>query len=452
MSALLVPNVFSDELDRGYLGRVIRVNGYDKPEQLSQAINDCYQIDYSSGRRYWFEMLCKITGMTGEKFAVGHTSLPLKRGITSNDPGIPHGSFENPNLCLVNTVSKSYVAGFFCEECVRSDVEIIGVSYWRREHQIPGQFWCQQHLCALKMSIEQDVMLKLPQELIDVTPSLPEDIVNEAMNNCYVRRYLKLARLLYVRTVGIDVAKIVPALNERAKKLGYQTYPGPARLKLISDEVNKVFPKSWLEKVFPLLTKKSIDIYSSQIDGVLYMRKSSSTVTAYLLVLSVLFGDAEEAVNFLDENNKKNLVPKKFKRGLPKNLPTDQELMECYIGCKGSVVNMANTLDISRLSLQSRLDELGLPNLEGDLEGGKSPISGLYAFYIDKRSYADSFKISGMREDRFDNLLRKCASNLPRMLEKIQEPERRCSRKDYARSMKLLGKSLAENVNKNQLG
>lgn len=443
-SALLVPSVFSDELDRGYLGRVIRVNGYQKPEQLSRSINECYQINYASGRKSWFEMLCKITGMTGEEFAVGHTCLPLKRGITSNHPDIPHGSSKNPNICLISTVSKSYVAGFFCEECVKYDIERLGVSYWHRNHQIPGQFWCQQHLCALRMSIEQDVMLKLPQELIDVTPSLPQDIVNEARKNCYVRRYLEIARFLYSRSEGIDVAKIVPVLKERAKKIGYQTYSGPVRLRLISDEVNNVFPKSWIEKVFPSLTKKSIEEYFSQIDGVLYMRKSSSTVIAYLLVLSVIFEDSEEAINFIQDNNKKTREPKKFKRGLSKNLPSDQELMEFYIDCKGSVVNMVNTLDISKISLQRRLNELGLPNLDGNLGEDKSPISGLYSFYINKRSYADSLVISGMREDRFDNLLRSCASNLPRALEKIQEPERRCSRKDYARGMKLLGESLAE--------
>jgi hypothetical protein len=33
----------------------------------------------------------------------------------------------------------------FCKECVRSDEEKIGYSYWRRSHQIPGIHRCANH-------------------------------------------------------------------------------------------------------------------------------------------------------------------------------------------------------------------------------------------------------------------------------------------------------------------
>ncbi|TGV05075.1 transposase, partial [Mesorhizobium sp. M00.F.Ca.ET.186.01.1.1] len=40
----------------------------------------------------------------------------------------------------------------FCPQCLRDDMEILGESYWRRLHQIPGALYCIKHLIPLRNS------------------------------------------------------------------------------------------------------------------------------------------------------------------------------------------------------------------------------------------------------------------------------------------------------------
>ncbi|MCT9813213.1 TniQ family protein [Acidovorax sp. Be4] len=441
MNMLVAPAPLPEEIDRGYLGRVMRINGYRNLQNLSDAITELQQLPASPYGRSWHALLSGISGLSSEQFTLRHTTLPLRRGITSYFPDAPHGGESRPLITAKNTVLRTYVAAFLCEQCVRADIAFHGVSYWRRDHQTLGQFWCSKHFSPLSCTTEPDAMLCSPAQYLSKASLLSIGVVQDAQANGFVQRYLELVAAMYERTAPLSVARIAPVLRDRAKFRGFQANVGPVRAALVSDHIREACPVRWLEGVFPGLIQKPPGVFLPQIDGALYMRQSSSSTTAYLLVLAALFDTADEAVNLLQAAHSGVHVPKVLKeRTVLKRytryaLPADNELIDSYVSARGSVVRTAQAFTLPKHIIQKRLLDLGFPNLDGDLDQPGTPIAGLQSFYVHKRAYAESLTTSGMTARRFDALLRKCGPNLFKAFVKMAATEKRCSRKDLAHSL-----------------
>lgn len=435
---LLALSPLPEEIDRGYLGRVMRMNGYRNLAGLSDAITELYQVEKTAYGRSWNDLLCRVSEMPSEQFTQRHTTLPLRRCITSYFPEVVHGGLARPVITAKNTVQSNYVAAFFCEQCAQEDIAFHGMSYWRRDHQTQGQLWCSKHAVPLSCTTEPDAMLCSPAQAASNAKPIPLTIVQEAQDNAFVKRYLELVAAMYERVAPFDVCKIAPALRDRAKLRGFQANPGPVRAALISDHIRNAYPFSWLELVFPELTHKSHGMFLPQIDGALYMRKSSSSTVAYLLVLAVLFDTADEAINALQASHSGALVSTARQRHSQHALPADDELIKRYISARGNISSIVQLWGLPKHSIQKRLLELGLPNLEGEPGQAASLRAGLQSFYVDKRGYVESLALSGMRSSHFDALLRTCGPNLRKALMKMNKQGGRRSRKELAHSLQRL--------------
>lgn len=427
-----------EEMDRGYLGRVMRINGYRKLKSFLDALGDIYQDKENTGGRSWHGLLCSLAEMKSEDFSQRHTTLPLRRGITSYFPEVAHGSADRPMITAKHTVQRKYPAAFFCEQCAQADIVFHGMSYWRREHQTPGQLWCSKHSVPLSFTVEPDAMQNSPAQSVAQAHPIPLEIVQDARGNAFVQRYLELVSAMYERNSPLAVGRIVPVLRDRAKLKGFHAYAGPVRTPLISDHICAVFPAKWLERVFPSLMQKSRGVALPQIDGALFMRKSSSSTVAYLLVLAVLFDSADEAIKSLQDAHDGVVVPPVLLRHGKYVLPADDELIDAYINAFGQTSKIPQDWELPKPRIQKRLLELGLPNLDAQTEKLASLRAGMQAFYVDGLSYAESLKISGMTSRRFDALLRVSGPNFCRALRKMDQKNNRCSRKELAHSLQRL--------------
>ena len=438
---LLALSPLPEEIEQGYLGRVMRINGYRSLAELSDSITELYQVERLAQGRSWFDMLCKVANMSSEKFAQRHTPLPLKRGITSYFPEIAHGATGRPTITR-QALYRKYAAAFFCEQCAQADIAFHGMSYWRREHQTPGQLWCSKHGCALSSTAEPDAMLSSPAKLIDQSCPIPLAAVQEAQANPFVERYLELVAAIYERIAPLDVGKIAPVLRDQAKRHGFHAYAGPVRSALLSDRICEIFPHSWLERVFPSLLDKKKGEVLHQVDGTLYMRKSSSSTVAYLLVLATLFETADEAINTLQAAQSGALVPEVLLRQVRYALPADDALVEAYIRAQGDVSNIVQMWEIPKRCIQKRLLELGLPDLAADPGQAVFPKASLQAFYLSKCSYQESLMLSGMDSRQFDGLLRCCGPIMVKALIKMDKEDVRCSRKELSNNLRRLHATL----------
>ena len=419
MNMLVQPAPLPEEMDRGYLGRIMRINGYRSPKDMVDAMAAHFGEEGRTRREVTtHELLSRMAGMTTEQFAQRHTTLPLRRGITSYFPELVHGSAERRSLLCISGTLRKYPAAFFCKECVKADIHFHGTSYWRRDLQTPGQMWCPKHMTPLHFVSSADPFIASPAMLMEGAHQMPDGWVKPAIGNAYVQRFLDLAASLYDRISPLSVALIAPLLRDTGRAHGFRANAASKQGTLISDRVREMFPEDWLSAVFHEVIAKSHGVYLHQVDGTLYLRTAASSVIAYLLVLSVLFESADQAVNAIADACDRTVTPSLRLRLTQRQVPDSNDLVDRYVQAKGVHADVARMLDLPLHTVRKALGEMGLPSLpafDATLQAGA--VAALRAYYLEQRPYSTCMKLSGMPEARFDALMRQCGPKLATALD-----------------------------------
>lgn len=419
MNMLVQPAPLPEEMDRGYLGRIMRINGYRSPKDMVDAMAAHFGEEGRTRREVTtHELLSRMAGMTTEQFAQRHTTLPLRRGITSYLPELVHGCVERRSLLCISGTLRKYPAAFFCEECVKADIHFHGTSYWRRDLQTPGQLWCPKHVKPLSFIAVTDSFVASPSTYMGRSAQIPDEWVTPAVHSAQVERFLDLAAALYDRAAPIDVALVAPLLRDMGSAQGFKSNASSKQGTLISDRVKELFPEQWLSTVFHEVVLKAPGTYLHQVDGVLYLRKSASSVIAYLLVLSVLFDSADQAVYALVSACKGEMPPSWRPRLAKSNVPGVDELLEQYVAAKGGHSAVAQQLELPIHAVRKALCDIGLPSLpEWNAASEVGAVAALKAYYLDKLPYTLCLETSGMTGERFDTLMRQCGPKMAIALE-----------------------------------
>lgn len=390
---MIIPSIFPDELDRSYLGKLMRCNGVSSKTKMVQLLLEWARLPREVPLAL---LLSMAAGMSQSEFVRRHTLLPLRRAITSYLPDLTHGCESNPKLVRYSATRLARPGAFFCKFCVDEDLRFHGASMWRREHQIPGRFWCEKHDAELQYRQEEAAFLFCPDQFINDCYCVSYPWMDEAHDNPAVQRFLSICSGLLDRAIPVSVGSVaLPVLRSRASRLGFQTYPGKVRHRLLSDGVIGAFGREWLATVLPPLAHKKDGEWSNRMDGVLFMSKSASCTAAYVLALSILFDTPEEALNALVHGSKAIGRARRENRTLDSN-----ELQRAYIKVKGSYARVAEMLQTSYSAVGRRLRDMGLPNLTGRLE------VAVEAFLVNGYSTTESAHLGGIDAIQMDELLR----------------------------------------------
>lgn len=407
MNMLFRPTALPEELDRGYLGRIMRLNRFQSEKDTVTAIISRFGMEHMSRRELsCLELLSLMANQPLEQFAQYHSTIPLRRAITSSLPDLPHGSPTRRSLLCNFGMVAVRPGAYFCAKCASEDLSFHGVSYWRRDHQVPGQLWCSKHLTPLSYLKDDTAFLRSPSKCLSDAEAIPMAWVGEAQKNKHVNTFIDVASGLFVRTSPLDVKSVAFALKKRAAYLGLNTVAAPVKNKpLLSDLICDSFPAPWLATIFPSLIDKAKGEILHRIDGVLYMANSASSVWSYILAASVLYESADAALNGLFSARTDFADGSKRQRREYKALDS-QMLVTTYIESQGCLALVAERLVLPRHQVVSMLREAGLPNLLFVRSDAKKPRAAAEAFYLHDKSFEESADAGGLTSSELAALLR----------------------------------------------
>lgn len=175
--------------------------------------------------------LAAVAGVDPDHLRRHHTLGPFKSTVfcrTRRPPG------ERLISSWGDELTKSTLR--FCADCVAADLDTYGRSYWRREHQLPGLYWCRKHRRGLRETSRDYSYLRPPSTLIDDSEEFDFEWVRTLWSDEYIARYLGVlgALLDFGETTAAPVVR--DALREAARPAGYQLHPNRGQ-KLLDTEV-----------------------------------------------------------------------------------------------------------------------------------------------------------------------------------------------------------------------
>lgn len=186
------------------------------------------------------------------------------------------------------------------------------MSYWRREHQLPGLYCCTKH--------------GLPLGYVE-TPNA----------------FLLPPSTFYGSHHAVDLRWV-----EKLKRSDTVQQ---------SDLVNERFDAAWLASVVPGLADKRVGEFWSSVDGALSGKRMGISSIIYAIVFASLFESSDEATNAMMAPSPPDSVKARGCRTVVE--VTDQQLRDTYVECRGCHSAVARQLGGAR----RRLQEEGLPNL-----------------------------------------------------------------------------------------
>ncbi len=423
---LIRPLPLPDELDEGYAGCVMRLNGKQSMKDLDtlmRAWAGCPDASWREVSR--LELLSKVANLTVMDFVLRHTTLPLRRGITSYQADLPHGSDQNKRIWWSTAMRESRTGAYFCEHCAREDVGFHGRSYWRRSLQIPGMLFCTKHGIPLNFCSNSSAFHQAPSSWIGKSESVEVAWAQDVMGNETIARYLAICDGLMDCRLPFDVKHVRAVLSQQGASLGLRISAHKVKEPLLSDRLIEQCGRQWLALVLPALAEKPDKVPLTKIDGVFYLTNSASTSFAYILACASLFFFFFAALNALA-----GPLPKKEKASRRNRIDTDQDaLVSAYISVGGSYAKTAKQVGIAFVSAANRLSALGFPNMLDTV--GCCTQKALSAFFNEGCSLHRSAEVGGVSPTKLEEALRIMAAVAFKAIFKSGTGQRKGSRRSY---------------------
>lgn len=284
---MLRPQLLPDELAGSYLGALARLNVVNSSVPATRIsvthglIAGWLRQQGRAAAGTPFERLAAAAGVSASQLLQHHTLRNLVTGSLS--PDSPRFGTDSLRAELK-----------LCSDCAAYDLDTYGRSYWRREHQLPGIFWCPKHKRGLNAVRNKDGFLAAPSSLVADSKEYDYDWVASLWSHKHISRYIDVLSAFLDAGEPIVAPVLRDALRVRAQPLGYQIHPNAGNVaagtrSVLSHDVHKVFPAEWLAKTFTGFSASSGTKLQVWLDGTLWMPIPPTNAAGYALAVSILF-------------------------------------------------------------------------------------------------------------------------------------------------------------------
>lgn len=259
-SYLLVPKLLPGEWDVGYHGRLGYLNGESSISATGRLMErvvrslTLYVPATLSARVALVVALDEKELLRDHSYAPLHhmfwmgvkrhrTDLELRIAFKPSRPGLVYGMVpvRRPRLCTA---------------CISSDLATTGMSFWRRDHQLHGMFWCRQHLISLFKAADPLSHQGPPSLAVDTADEIPMDASLSAGGHPNVQSFIEFqyGRIWHGRP--IDMRDLCGGFFRDARSLTDQFWKH-GELPQLRSRLNSAYPYAWLRHLLP-------DIWTSE--------------------------------------------------------------------------------------------------------------------------------------------------------------------------------------------
>ena len=310
--SIVRPALFPDEFAQGYLGRALQINGLNRKDRLGAIafLRSVAGVPSAPGLPI-VEFMAHFAGVSFDSFLRGHTTIPLRRAIVRNPSS---ASLKNCSLAALSLGMTGLRPGaYLCEHCVEEDIDFHGQSYWRREHQLPGLFWCPKHLRPLVVSDDDRAFLHTPAAVAPKAQPLDAKWVERIMSHKVIDRFASVVSELATAGQSLPEEKVALALRPLLESHGIHVGYGQVVRPLLSDVLCDSVDERWLRSVIPGLLEQPRGVHWRPVDGASVGAALFITPVVYLVAFAMICRSADEAVHALlasaeDANSSKRSV------------------------------------------------------------------------------------------------------------------------------------------------
>jgi len=354
---MIIPEIMPAELSAGYLIRLSKINGYPNKKITIEKLRKKFMHMEDNTSIPISILLSRSLGISTEQFCRFHTILPALRSVTSHLPYIRHGDLTQPQLIKTNTnflFKNEYKA---CSKCAQEDVEYHGFSYYRREHQLPGFDFCSKHNQNLVHSAYEYYFN--PNEINPIQSDDSLKHCTDEFGHEVILRYRTILDAFANADKPIPQLHILDLLQSRARNHGVFWSPKAKNKNMLSDLVINNFPVNWLEGINIKANKKNIRTFFPSIDSLLTTSNKLSCGYLYALVLSVLYDNAEDALNAAYDCITKTPRVTKSK-SIIDEVWSDQNIRRLYVDSRGNAKTIATKLGMDHQTVTEKLNKKGM--------------------------------------------------------------------------------------------
>lgn len=297
---MIRPAVLPDEVARGYLGRIMRLNGWTKIESALHELKRCSSMHSPSDpERTPADRLAHATGLTAEQFIRHHSLAPYIRAFVPSERGArrPRSHDQEYSFLRVLGLGVARKDAHLCPLCVREDLAFHGVSYWRRSHQLPGIYWCSKHGCALR-HLRADVALhNSPAHVLDRSTAMDEDWVQAQRSNPWIHRFHDISVELARGEPPLDLRDASELIRHRIIDLGYGTTDQLVDVPAVFDALHRHFGERWLCAIMPRMKMSRFNSCGGKaLQLALRGNRPAAPTVVYAVLMSLFFKSADQAM------------------------------------------------------------------------------------------------------------------------------------------------------------
>ena len=400
---LVIPAPLPEELDRGYLGAVLQINGL-RALTMKDAAREirkyCCAPD-SGSVDTTLQLLAGLAGCTLSDLVAQHSLLPWRqifiRGATRSKRG------GEPNRIAADAVKLLRPGAAFCPACAAEDVGFHGRAYWRRGHQLPGATACDVHDVSLIRVENDEAFLKSPSAFAQQMRAVG------TARTSLIRRFNELLWELGASRAIVDEGLLAQRLLSNLRSPAFEVDRAQLRF---DAELASESMRAWLAEVAPPLAGREKPV-EFMVDRLIRHQRLSS-LGSYLLFVCLLAESSEQAWQWLracEPNGRARRAP------VSKCTPLSaDELMRAYVDAEGRHKRAARVLGVPLPTLRKKLLLMGLPPLNDE------ELHAAWLFLKEGYSIAESARTVGISCARLEKVLRVAALPLANVLARIRNP------------------------------